>query len=331
MTSPSRFRMSAYLLGLVATAAVAAFLAVACPFTLANFENTMKCSRRGAGPDTALTYCQSPEFNDFEIGGFYYGLEPEMIGAMRRADVVFFGNSFLSFAVATPLTEPFFRRKAASFFVGSFNYGPNGAFFDRLVRKWNIHPRIAVIAVDRFFENRVEGPIPVIDDHPWTMAGVYLWKDLFRVSQKWLCALDGSVCDDSVPAFYRVKSNGLTDLRAVPNRAQAKVAIETGKLTKDFLRGNPDEASILSGARRFLDALATEKSCVVLVSVPNPDGDNRPLAIQLAQSLRVKAVAYTDGLYGSFDGRHLAAESAQQWSANVLGAIEPTIEACLRR
>ena len=85
MTSPSRFRMSVYLLGLVATAAVVAFLAVACPFTLANFGKTMQCSRRGAGPDTVLSYCQSPEFNDYEIGGFYYGLEPEMIEAMRRA------------------------------------------------------------------------------------------------------------------------------------------------------------------------------------------------------------------------------------------------------
>ena len=105
---------------------------------------TLGCRHTDA-PGAFLAYCDTPSFGYYEHGAYYFGLEPEAVDRLKRAEVVFLGNSHAQFAFSTDEVESYFAKRTVPIYLLGLPYGEQGRFPLRLIEKYQLRPKLLVI------------------------------------------------------------------------------------------------------------------------------------------------------------------------------------------
>lgn len=273
-----------------------------------------------------LAYCEQPLYGSYEHEAYLLDTENGAVRSMQAAKVLFLGNSRVQFGFSTPQTDAFFRARGVPYHLLGFGYGENSAFPRLLVRRWHPAPRAVVINADPFFQNALSAPAYALQRNGAPMLLDAGMKKLFGALQPWLCART-ALCTGTAPSTYRDPATGQWIWHGV-------------LLPRDTVAGPVPDArlttwseSSLPGwvheAESFLAELGVPRDCVILTGVPNPQVDGEGMATAIGRALGTPVVlARLPGLE-TVDNSHLSADSAERWSAAVLEAAAPVLDACL--
>jgi hypothetical protein len=277
-----------------------------------------------------LAYCGSTQFGDYEHGAYYYGLVPEAVDRLKRADVIFFGSSRAQQALSTNARDRFFKERSIPAYLLGFGYNEPGAFPLAVVRKHQLKPKAVVVLADPFFQDRTTGLIRV-SSQGWprwravTELHEYLQKRLFIAAGARFCAAWPSVCRTRYPTLFRSTADGSWRLSGIDTSGRSPVTDDALlKIT------GPIADSDLQFAERFIAGAGVTRDCVVLSAAPSSSVNSNDYVREMGRRLGVRvSLPKVDGLQ-VYDGSHLTADSAERWSAALLADIEATLSSCVR-
>src|SRR5262245_59863340 len=102
--------------------------------------DNLKCQSTGYANDHFLAYCDSQRYADYEHGALFYGLERSAIDSIRRAEVLFIGNSELQAAFSTKAVRDYLNSIIVRVFVSGFGDGDESTFSLAVLPKWGASP-----------------------------------------------------------------------------------------------------------------------------------------------------------------------------------------------
>jgi hypothetical protein len=272
-----------------------------------------------------LAFCRNGAYQDFEHGAYALGLRPAAVAAVRRAPVLFLGNSRLVLGFSTAATARAFAAADLRYYLLGFGYGETDGFARTLLRDLALNPRAVVIDVDPFFDGELGEPARFLRDHPVRAALEYRAKAV-------AAALFAAVCP--VRAKHWPCGGALALLRADDDGSWELLGPDLDQATPFAARnGKPaDPAPFIADGRGFLAELGVPADCVVLTTVPSPQ---RPLDAEtvrrIAEGLGAVWAEPTLDDLASFDRSHLTRDSAERWSAALLDEIMPILRRCTGR
>jgi hypothetical protein len=285
------------------------------------------CPGNGYGRDRFLAYCESEYYGDYEHGAYYLQSEPDAVAALRRATVLFFGNSRMQIALSTEATTSFFRGLGLekAYYLFGFTYTEQFEFPVKTLQKLGGSAKVAIVGVDdRFFEDRMSLPAMFVVDSNFAEHS-YKQKRQKQMFHRWICSLPAisGACGRS-PSLFRDRQTG----------AWTTESLRDPKL-ESFGPDTPDESFgqhrldlAVAGAEKFVAALRIPRSCIVFVPLPYPKW-SPSTAAYLAQRVGVRSVPAQAERWETIDGSHLSQSSAERWSAGVLETVRPAIAECL--
>jgi hypothetical protein len=287
--------------------------------------DNLKCRSTGYGNDHFLAYCDSQQYADYEHGALLYGLELSAIDSIRRAEVLFVGNSRLQAGFSTQAVRDYFNAINVRFFVMGFGYGEESTFSLAVLRKWGASPKVLVINADPFFSEKLSPPArDALEGRP-----AFLWrlvlKMLFQRVHRAVCLVAGSVCPQSEPSIFRSAKDGEWNWigpyikeKSVPIARPARRTFTQEELALAQKLGD-----------KILDQIGLDRQCVILTGAPNSSLDSAEIAMALATSLRTNSIfPPIDGL-STLDGGHLNLASAERWSGQFVQAMTSILQKCL--
>jgi hypothetical protein len=287
--------------------------------------DNLKCRSTGYDNEHFLAYCRSQQYADYEHGALFYGLEPSVIDNIRRAEVLFVGNSKVQAGFSSKAVRDYFNAINIPFFVLGFGYGDESTFTQALLKKWPMSPKVLVINADPFFSEKLSPPgRDAIDGKP-----AFLWrlllKSLFQRVHRAVCLVASDVCPQSEPSIFRSARDGqwnwigpYTDEKSVLIDGRPQLTISQEEL-----------ATAQKLGENFLDQIGLDRRCVVLTGAPNSVLDSTGIATALAASLKTSSIfPAVDGL-STLDTVHLNLASAERWSGQFVRAMGPILQKCI--
>jgi hypothetical protein len=288
-------------------------------------------------PGTFLAYCKSSQYGDYEHGAYYFDLEPEAIENLKKAEVLFLGNSRAQFGFSTDEVRNYFNERSIPFYVMGFAYGETSEFARILIEKFNLKPKVLVIDTDPFFTDGLSAPASAILDDSgafWHRGPRfirtrwdYLAKNRFNRLQPKLCYLLPMLCSSEHGVIYRSSKDGSwiwRDLyysaegRRIPNDGSSRIF-----LGPEFL------VTVKQHARRLFEAAGVRRECVILTAVPNAVHDARSYTVESGRLLGARVeLPELDGLQ-TVDTSHLTWASAQRWSGTLMRGIDSLVTRCV--
>jgi hypothetical protein len=287
--------------------------------------DNLKCRSRGYDNGDFLAYCRSELYADYEHGALFYGLEPSAIYSIRRAEVLFLGNSKLQAGFSSRAVRDYFNSINVPFFIMGFGYADESAFSEAILKRWGVSPKVLVINADPFFSEWLSPAArDALEGRP-----AYLWrlllKSLFQRVHRAVCVVASSVCPESEPSIFRSARDGQWNWVG-PYIEEKSVPIDRSAQTTL-------PAHILAGAQKigekFLEQIGLDRQCVVLTGTPNSPLDSTAIAKALAASLKTNSIfPSVDGL-STLDGVHLNLASAERWSGQFVREMGPILKKCI--
>jgi hypothetical protein len=287
--------------------------------------DNLKCRSTGYGDKHFLAYCDSPQYADYEHGALFYGLERSAIDSIRRAEVLFVGNSRLQAGFSTQAVRDYFNSINVRFFLLGFGYGEESTFSLAVLRKWGASPKVLVLNADPFFSERLSPPArDALEGRP-----TFLWrlvlKLLFQRVHRAVCLVASSVCPQSDPSIFRSAKDGEWNWigpyikeKSVPIARPAQTTITQEELAQAKTLGE-----------KILAEIGLDRQCVILTGAPNSFLDSAAIAMALAASLKTNSIfPPIDGL-STLDGAHLNSASAERWSGQFVQAMTSILQKCI--
>lgn len=253
----------------------------------------------------------------------YFGLDEAAIAALRKAEVLFLGNSRLMFALRPDTLDPFFAQRKLDYYVMGFGFREGDRFPLEILRRFDIRPRLVVVNADGFFGKELSAwATNVIDDTHFDAvkyqheneATHAVRRFVHQMVPNWLDFFERPGVDEGQEFItYRSRSNGTWQPSPWPAQGRT-VPVYT-----------PDAKAApwtLDAARAFKQELQERGSDLVLTFVPTPTPDTREAA-DVADELDVPlAVPLVEGLT-SYDDSHLTEDSATIWTERFLQVLSP--------
>jgi hypothetical protein len=254
----------------------------------------------------------------------YFGLDGKAIDALRRADVLFLGNSRLMFALRPGVLDPFFESLGLRYYVMGFGFREGDQFPLEILRRFDIRPRLVVVNADGFFGRDVsEWAAEVMGDTRFEAVKLQ-WENevahdvrraAHRVVPHWFDFFERPGLPDDGDEFiaYRSRENGTWQVSPWPSGQDAvPLGVPAGEAA-DWM---------LDAARAFKTELEQRGSRLVLTFVPTPSPDTREVA-DVAEELDIPlAVPLISGLT-THDDSHLTEDSATLWTERFLRVLAP--------
>ncbi|MGJ5243149.1 hypothetical protein ACQR14_36570, partial [Bradyrhizobium oligotrophicum] len=154
---------------------------LAAPFAYSGKGISIAGCRLAPAPDQFISLCGSRRFGDFEHAAFWFGIERRALANLKAADVVFTGSSRTMFAFSTAEVRAYFAKRGLRQFNLGFGYEDQQAFFSALAVKHHLRPRVLVIGIDPYFNDRVSAPaVAAMHDH-WELG-----RALVKKGEIWL-------------------------------------------------------------------------------------------------------------------------------------------------
>jgi hypothetical protein len=291
-----------------------------------------ECSAWGYSKDRYLAYCESDRYGDYEHGAFYFEIEPEAVASLRKAAVVFLGNSRMQFAFSTKATEAALEHieRTSGYYLLGFGFGENYIFPLTLFERLRLTPRVVVVnADDRFFLREQSPPGVFVTTSRGARINYEMKMNKQRLQQS-LCPLESISrlpwCGD-LGAIYRSRKTGIW----YPDHFRPPSAIDFSMPSGvDW-----DSIALLApGVEDFLNRIGVPRECVIFVSSPLAFVDT-PLREwstdtlrELAKRARVSYISTKDRNWTTLDGTHLAPRAAERWSAQILSDMKPLLSRC---
>jgi hypothetical protein len=276
-----------------------------------------------------LALCDSSQFGDYEHGAYYYGLEPEAVEHLRRADVTFFGSSRAQIALSTQALTRFFSEHRIAPYLLGFGYNEQGAFPLALVQMQKLKPKAIIILADPFFQNRTT---PHIRSNQWLRWRVitefyeFAQKKLFIAVGSRICSRWSDYCRPPPQLVSRSKYDGSWRLH---NFEQSKTTPIGGNayftFTAEMAGGDRDFAE------RFIAATGVSRECVILTAAPTNSMRADGYVAEMGRLLGATVSLPNLNDLTTPDGSHLTAESAERWSAALLTDVQDAITRCARK
>lgn len=308
-----------------------ATLVLALSFSLANalfFDRgaVVRCNPDGIDAHTYMAGCSAAYFGDYEHAALYFGLEPEAVAAMKKADVLILGNSRAMWAFSTEATDAAFRKLGLSYYVLGFGADERMRFAAALMARHGLKPKAVIINADPFFIDATNPENEAILSGRMETLVPNLMR---RSAQRWLAAwcanpdrfFAASTCKEA--SLFRSASDGRWRLQHYLNRTTRNPITPN----TDFLIERKDR--FVEAARSFRDVLNLPAQCVVLTSVPsNLQTENVARTVSSALGWPYIEPKLSD--LRTIDDSHLAPEQAERWSSAMLAAAADTLSRCLR-
>ncbi|MDO8607353.1 MAG: hypothetical protein Q7R40_12525 [Phaeospirillum sp.] len=281
-----------------------------------------RCTASGYDDDSYLSYCGDPAYVDYAHGALFIPAEPDAIQALRRAEVVFLGNSRAEIAFSAQAIATRMAARGMAYYNLAV-YGEQDAFPRRILQRFDLHPRIIVVNVDEFFGNtanitgkRVMGLTPDV-------LLEYRLKAWVQPIHRRICGgPDGwakrMVCGE-IPAQFRSRSSGRVRHVHYPDRDLPMLS-GTSFSERSY-------AHTLDQARAFKAFVEARGACLVLTHIPTPTYSPQ-VAARLAQDLGLPDLTPTVTGLTSMDGTHLSLDGAERWSTGFLALLEPELDRC---
>jgi hypothetical protein len=287
--------------------------------------DNLNCRSIGYDNDHFLAYCRNQMYADYEHGALFYGLELSAIDSIRKAEVIFVGNSKVQAGFSSKAVRDYFNSINVRFFVMGFGYGDESRFSLAVLQKWGASPKVLVINADPFFTEKLSPPArDALEGQPALLWRLVL-KLLFQRVHRVVCLDTPYVCPESEPSIFRSARDGQWNWIG-PYIAEKSVPIDPSARTLI----TQEELSMAKNlGEKFLDQIALERQCVVLTGIPNSVLDSTGIAMALAGSLRTRSIALPiDGL-STLDGVHLNLASAERWSGQFVQAMTSILQKCI--
>lgn len=257
----------------------------------------------------------------------YFGTDAAALDHLRRADVLFLGNSRLMFAARPRVLDAFFASRGLRYYVLGFGFREADRFPLAIIEKFDLRPRVVVVNADGFFENSLSDfARTVMKD---TSFGAWKFGHEAEAGHEIRRALHMLVPNYvdlfGRPGFlwrrelvvYRSRTNGTWQL--------SPWAPGTGGVPGRDLTQPPLRRHEIDAARRLKAVMDERGTSLILTYVPTP----RPLGggpALFAGLLGVPLVHADPGGLKSEDGDHIDEASAIAWSeafVRELGRILP--------
>ena len=270
--------------------------------------------------DHYLAYCGATAYGDYDHGAFWFDLEPEARKHAAEADVLFVGNSRLAFGFSAPAVRRWFSANGLHYYLLGFSHFENVTFLEPLVHSLHPRARAYIINVDpSFFTEQETGPGSDVMHGDGTRVR-YKNKRTWQAPHRIICTWVPRLCGGNI-SFYRQRETGEWSLAW----AEAKNRVDPGSsLPADF----ENVSKMLPNAERFIAGLGVSRRCVFLTYVPPKDSD-RATAAALAKALGLGLISpQLEGLQ-TFEGEHLAPESAERFVTAFLEVSGPRLRDCL--
>lgn len=278
--------------------------------------------------DQFISLCGSLRFGDYEHDAFWFGLEPAAIANLKAADVVFTGSSRTMFAFSTSEVRSYFAARGLRAFNLGFSGEDGAPFFLQLAAKHQLHPRVLVIGIDPYFNDRVSAAAAAAMDDRWEIGRAWAkWAEI-RL-QATLCRWLLPDCGAGSHTAYRSSVDGYFTWRDVLMKDQEHPRPHETRL-RDFQVNVPLAAD---AAKTFLARIGMPAACVVLVPMPLRQIWPKPDPVkQIAEAI---GAMYVDADTGDdltlVDETHLSYWSAKRFSAEFVRAFDRLPQACLGR
>jgi hypothetical protein len=310
--------------GLFILIAIAAVV-IANTYTLRT-DGIFSCPADGYTSDRYLSYCNGPQFGDYEHGALWFDLEPSIKKSVSSADVIFLGDSHGQYGFSTDATIQWFDSAYSKHYLLGFIYGENVVFEEKILHKLNPIAKVYVIPVN-FFE-RSETSIAKDVMHAPASFYRYKAKQLLQFAHRQICQRISAICGHTY-AIFRSRETGAYYRSGWVPAENPPVSYE-----HDI---DPEKIKYyIDSAESFLARLPVRRECMILTTVPTVRANafvyspSVETAEAVAKGLGVSFVpAPLDGLR-TFDGAHLNRPSAERWSTEFLREAGPQILRCIR-
>jgi hypothetical protein len=327
---PNR-RLILYLLVFAASAVVCGFA-----FRFVGWTSDVLGCTLNRTPGVFLAYCTSDHYGDYEHGAYYLDLEPQAVEALRRAQVVIFGNSRAQFGFSTEAVRRYFADRSIPFYLLGFGYSDGDEFAAALIKKYRLHPRFVIVDTNPFFSgfvsapakgmiasgpSRLQRPIDWVADW-WD----YLTKKAFNSLQPVVCRLRPSLCTGAFQTIYRSAATGFWVVNTFVQPGNPGFPLTGKKLVT--LNGRSMTADA-ANASRFLSELGLPRECAALTAAPSTALDADPYASQVGSLAGIRVLMPQVDDLRTLDASHLTPSSAERWSAAIMRESDPLITQCL--
>lgn len=257
----------------------------------------------------------------------YFGTDAVALEHLKRADVLFLGNSRLMFAARPEVLDAYFTARDLRYYILGFGFREADRFPLAIIEKFDLRPDLVIVNADGFFMNSLSDFARVVMKD--TTFGAWKFRQEAEAGHEVRRALHEMVPNwvDQFgrPGFpwrrelviYRSRSNGAWQLSPwLPGRMPVM-----GRA----LDRPPLAEREIAAARRFKQALERRGSRLLLTYVPTPRPFGGGPAL-LADLLGVPLVAVHPPHLLSEDGDHLDEASSVAWSEAFVRELERTAQ-----
>jgi hypothetical protein len=286
------------------------------------------CMGYGYRPGIFMASCSSPTYGDYEHGAFAVPTEPEAARRAEAAQVVILGHSHSQVAFSSEATRRYFADRGISYYVLAFS-GEFASFYDFLLGKFQIKPKLIVIDVSPFFaaSGTMSSAGRFIAEHPWRAAIQNYIKRLWQIVHRASCASRrwSAIICGSTFATFRAEEDGrlIVDYSLLFGMPLPRRPVTFGQHIDPAL-----VRTWVDNARSFFARHDLDPACTVLTAVPSGI-DFEEASKAIATELRTPYIRpVIEGLY-TIDGAHLDKPSAEAWSERFWREAEPIINRCV--
>lgn len=271
-------------------------------------------------------YCGHPAFGDYYHGAIYLQTEPRAVENLRRASVLFFGNSRAQMVFSAQAIESFFAGRGQRY----FNLALNGEMdlFPRLtIRRLDLHPRIVVAGADYFFYDAMSPVAQDVTSGTERVRFEYAMKARVQDWHRTWCGPDergtlaALICgSDPLFALYTSRVNGRTAAKAWPDSQEIPATADA-----PYPAGLVPQ--LIANARDFQDFLRERGTCLVIAAIPWREV-NAQAVQDVADAIGAPFVAVDDSGLTTYDGSHMDVPSRELWAERFLRGFPAAERAC---
>lgn len=320
---PRPLAVYAATLALVLTATV---LAVDRHPPLAEAAATLLVADRPRDPDL---YLASDGGATVDHHVLYFGLDERAVAALRRADVLFLGNSRLMFGLRPLVVRPFFAAAGRSFYALGFGFREADRFPLAIIRRLDLRPSLVVVNADGFFGGGLSTWAELVHRDTLLAARKLRWEAeiahevrhrIHLVAPHWPSLLGRpGLANGQGLTMHRSASDGTWHFSIWP--------IGFTPFAPGSLVGDEAGRGEMAAAREFAEELERRGSRLLLTRVPTPQPMAGAGPARFSDLLGVPLVVSQPRLLVSHDNSHLDEASAHDWAREFVGALAPHVRA----
>jgi hypothetical protein len=294
----------------------------------------VSCWSGGYAQDAWMAYCNSDRYGVYDVEAVWYGVEPDVMPAVRNAKVLTLSDSHLQNALSLGGASEWFTEHGYPVYMLGLPTAES-RFGELLIDRLQAKPSVVVFDASPYFNGLLgsfQANLPTTDEN-MGRARVEQLRD-FQRYHRWVCDRWSWACGRNF-AYFRSRKDGHW---IFPDPTTTKLWIGANSLPNDEVRfpvsTKPDELApryphYLEVARGFVAKLGLPAKCVVVTGVPT-DLPKRELARYLSTSLGITLIdPNLEGL-ATFDRGHLTPESSKRWTQAFLEELAPVLRDCVR-